>query len=74
MFAYLFTCMYRSGLGETADMQSHWTAETERRLIEMYRSERSHEEIARELSLPLDLIESRLAQLEGEENPFAPHQ
>lgn len=43
--------------------RSLWTAEQERRLIELVRRERPLEEIARELSLPLDVIVARLGEL-----------
>ena len=43
--------------------QELWTSELERRLIEMYRDQSTMEEIARELSLPLDEIEARLEAL-----------
>lgn len=46
--------------------QSLWTAEHERRLIEMIRREHTLEEIAREISLPVDLIEERIEQLTTE--------
>lgn len=46
--------------------ESLWTAEHERRLIEMIRSEHTLEEIAREISLPIDLIEARIEQLTAE--------
>lgn len=42
---------------------SLWTAEHERRLIEMVRGEHTLEEIAREISLPLDVIEERIQEL-----------
>jgi|GEM_PF-2877633 hypothetical protein len=40
-----------------------WTAEKERRLIEMVRQERTLQEIAREISMPVDLIQERIEQL-----------
>lgn len=45
---------------------SLWTAEHERRLIEMFRREHTLEEIAREISLPIDLIEARIEKLTAE--------
>lgn len=53
--------------------QSHWTAEHERRLIEMVRREHTLEEIAREISLPIDLIEERVEQLSTENDDPAPY-
>lgn len=41
----------------------NWTAERQQRLIELYRTNRTMEEIARELSLPLDMIEERIRML-----------
>jgi len=43
--------------------RSLWNAETERRLIELARRERPLEEIAREISLPVDVIRARLNEL-----------
>lgn len=45
-----------------------WRPEVQQRLIELFRLERRREEIARELGLPLDVIEERiqLLQLEGD--------
>ncbi len=45
-----------------------WTAEKEARLIEMVRLQHTLTEIARELGIPPDMIEKRLASLalEGE--------
>ena len=40
-----------------------WTAERHNRLIEMFRARNTIEEIARELSLPIDEIEARLELL-----------
>lgn len=45
---------------------SRWTAEKERRLIEMVRQEHTLQEIAREISLPVDLIQERIEQLTTE--------
>lgn len=45
------------------DSQHRWDAEKERRLIEMFRCEYALEEMAKELSLPVDMIEERLAEL-----------
>ena len=45
-----------------------WNAETEVRLIEMHRREHTAEEMARELGLPLDLIQQRLQSLLGDED------
>jgi len=53
--------------------ESHWTAETESRLIEMHRREHTAEEMARELSLPLDLVQEKLeALLHDDEYPHEP--
>lgn len=43
-----------------------WTAERQQRLIELVRLEHTLEEIARELGLPLDMVESRIRWLELE--------
>lgn len=45
-----------------------WTAEEQQRLIELFRLERTLEEIAKELSLPVDVIEERIRflNLEGD--------
>lgn len=51
--------------------ESHWRAELEGRLIEMFRREHTLEEMARELSLPLDIVHERLRQL-MEERPNPP--
>lgn len=45
-----------------------WSAEREKRLIEMFRAEHTREEIARELSLPLDEIEVRIQHLALEDD------
>jgi len=42
---------------------SLWTAAAERRLVEMARAEYTMEEMARELSLPMDEIDRRLTEL-----------
>ncbi|HHT26938.1 MAG TPA: hypothetical protein GXZ82_06800 [Firmicutes bacterium] len=57
-------------MGEITNLRSHelWTAELEKRLIEMYRAWRTMEEMARELSLPIDEIEARLEILGLEDN------
>ncbi|MGI6083507.1 MAG: hypothetical protein ACOYEP_11615 [Limnochordia bacterium] len=44
-----------------------WTADRRNRLIEMFRARNTVEEIARELSLPIDEIEARLEDLALEE-------
>lgn len=50
---------------------SRWTAELERRLIEMLRREQTLEEIARELSLPPDEIDARIQSLGlGDYHPY----
>lgn len=43
--------------------QPLWTAEQEIRLIEMYRSQYTLEEIAREISLPVDEVEAHIDEL-----------
>lgn len=56
------------------DSQHRWDAEKESRLIEMFRREYALEEMAKELSLPVDMIEERLAALmEDPEEPGASH-
>lgn len=42
------------------DPHGHWDAKKEVRFIEMIRREHTLEEIARELSLPLDLVEAKV--------------
>lgn len=44
-----------------------WTGKRQVRLLEMYRAKQTMEEMARELSLPLDEIERRLELLALEE-------
>lgn len=54
-------------------IESHWTAESENRLIEMHRREHTAEEMARELSLPLDLVREKLQSLmQDDEHPEEP--
>ena len=53
--------------------KSHWTAETEIRLLEMHRREHTAEEMARELSLPLDVVREKLQSLlRDDEHPDEP--
>lgn len=47
-----------------------WSERTESRLIEMFRQEHTLEEMARELSLPIDVIERQLTQLRLTSEPY----
>lgn len=51
-----------------------WTARAQARLIEMFRLRHTLEEIARELSLPLDEVQRRIERLELEEGPPRPYE
>lgn len=52
------------------ELGHEWNDRTQSRLIEMIRLEHTLEEMARELSLPVDVIERRLASLELETDEF----
>ncbi len=56
------------GLGSKGEahveLGHEWTDRTQSRLIEMCRHEHTLEEMARELSLPVDVIERRLYELQ----------
>ena len=43
-----------------------WTPGKQQRLIELFRQQRTLEEMARELSLPLDVVEERVRRLDLE--------
>jgi hypothetical protein len=60
-----------SSVADRFPRQPLWTAERHNRLIEMLRARHTMEEIARELSLPLDEIEAQIERLTQEEH--SPH-
>lgn len=57
----------RTGTGQRNPQRQNaefgWDAERERRLIEMVREQRTLEEIAREVSVPPDMLIQRMSEL-----------